>query len=97
MGDWGLSVGRNGAEGRDRSDVGRNGWGRAGERVARQGDAFFGGQGARGPGVGEGVRLGRPEDIGYAIWRTQGDGGSFTDGCGGRLLAKETVWAHAVI
>ena len=53
--DWGGLVGRNGA------DVGTTwvmcgvGWVRAGERVAREGDAFFG---VRGREWAEGVRWG---------------------------------------
>ena len=78
-------------------DVGRVwGWMRQGwERVARQGDTFFGYGGASGSGLGEGVRpgcaLGRPGDIGKAIGRTQGDGRRFRVGRGGRLFARETV------
>ena len=38
-----------------------------------------------------GVCVGAYGDIGGATWRTQGDGGMFRVGRGGRLLARETV------
>ena len=60
--------------------------------MALESDVFFGYREANGSGVGEGVlpgcAMGRPVDIGQAIWRTQGDGGGFRAACEGRLFVK---------
>ena len=58
MRDWGGLVGRNGTAVGKRWDVRGIAWGWAGERVAREGDTFFGVRGANGLGVSEVVRPG---------------------------------------